>query len=139
MRQLPGKTQKATLRKGIGFLNPARLQLSLRAMCLGLLVATSTPAAEAPARPWTPALLHDINVWLHSENDARVAVTPRGLRAEVASGRKFAIGAASQLELPKNLGRICVTVAETGNGAKWFVRLYGALPDPDEHRTLALA
>ena len=63
--------------------------------------------------------------WPHSENDAHIAVTAQGLRVEVASGREFVIAAASQLTLPKELGRIRVSVAQMGGGAEWFVRLYG--------------
>ena len=115
------------------------LRLTLRASLVCLFVAAQTRAAEPPAHAWTPTLLHDANAWPHSENDAHIAVTARGLRLEVASGREFAIAAASQLALPKELGRIRVSVAEMGGGAEWFVRLYGALRQPGDRRTLAVA
>ena len=115
------------------------LRLSLRASLVCLLVAASTRATEPPAHAWTPTLLHDANAWPHSENDAHIAVTAQGLRVEVASGREFVIAAASQLALPKELGRIRVSVAEMGGGAKWFVRFYGALRQPGDRRTLAVA
>ena len=107
------------------------------ALLICCFVAASTRAAEPPARTWIPALLQDANAWPHSENDAHITVTARGLRVEVASGREFAIAAASQLALPKELGRIRISVAEVGGGAKWFVRLYGALRQPGDRRTRA--
>ena len=72
-------------------------------------------------------MLRDLAVWPHAYGDARIAVTGRGLRVEVAPGRYFAIAAASRLMLPRDLGRIRVRVAEVGGGGKWFIRLYGEL------------
>lgn len=57
----------------------------------------------------------------------------------VAPGRTFAIAAASGLALPHDLGRIRVRVAEVGGGGKWFIRLYGAVRQPGERRTVAIA
>ena len=115
------------------------LRFSMRALLVCLFVAASTRAAEPAGHAWTPTLLQDANAWPHSEDDAHITVTARGLRVEVASGREFAIAAASDLALPKELGRIRISVAEVGGGAKWFVRLYGALRQPGERRTLAVA
>jgi hypothetical protein len=84
-------------------------------------------------------MLHDINSWPHSETDAHVAVTPGGLRVEVAGGRRFAIAAVSQLALPGDLGQIRIGVAELGGGGKWFVRFYGALRQPGAPVTLGIA
>jgi hypothetical protein len=102
-------------------------------------MSPSPRAAEPAARAWTPSLLHDAEAWPHSESDAAITVTPHGLRVEVAGGRAFAYAASSQLALPKELGRIRVVVAEAGGGAKWFVRLYGALRQPNEPRTVGIA
>jgi hypothetical protein len=43
----------------------------------------ASPAAEDSPRPWTPDLLRETAAWRFSEKDARIAVTPRGLRVEV--------------------------------------------------------
>ena len=133
------KRQEAGSSSGITVLASMILSLSPWAMLICLFVAASTRAAAAPARKWTPALLRDTNAWPHSENDAHITVTPRGLRVEVAGGRAFAIAAAADLTLPKDLGRIRIGVAEMGGGAKWFVRLYGGLCQPDERRTAGIA
>ena len=98
--------------------------------CPGFLILLSLAASAAaadPLRPWTPALLQETSAWPHAERDARIAVTPQGLRVEIAEGRTFAIAAASQLALPADLGRMRVRVATVGGGARWFVRLYGEL------------
>ncbi len=110
-----------------------------RSLALCLLTAISAPVAWAGVRPWTPSLLHDLNNWPHSENAARISATPRGLRVEVSAGRTFAIGAMSELALPSDFGRIRAVVAETGRGAKWFVRLYGELREPGQPRTVGIA
>jgi len=110
-----------------------------RSLALCLLIAISAPVAQAAVRPWTPNLLRDLNTWPHSENDARISATLRGLRVEVSAGRTFAIGAMSKLALPSDFGRIRVVVAETGSGAKWFVRLYGELREPGQPRTVGIA
>ena len=102
-------------------------------------VATATLAAESPQRPWTTTVLHDPNAWPHAESDVHIQVIPAGLRVEVAATRSFAIAATSPLTLPRDFGRLRVVVRETGGGARWFVRLYGALREPDEHRTVGLA
>jgi hypothetical protein len=94
---------------------------------------------ERAARPWSPALLQDVTAWPHAERDARISVTPQGLRVSVAEDRRFAIAAASHLVLPRELGQIRVRVAEVGQGGQWFVRLYGELRQPGERRTAAVA
>ena len=88
---------------------------------------------------WSSDLLHDSANWPHSERDARIVGTPAGLRVEVAAERRFAIAAMSGLALRKDLGQIRVRVAEMGGGATWFVRLYGELRQPGQHRTAAIA
>lgn len=65
--------------------------------------------------------------------------TPRGLRVEVTEGRRFAIAAASQLTLSANFGRLHVRVAELGNGARWFVRLYGEFRESGRRHTVGVA
>jgi hypothetical protein len=139
MRHHLAKRQKAGSSNDITVLASMMLPLSMWAVLVCLFVTVSTRAVEAPPRGWTPTLLQDANAWPHSESDAHITVTPRGLRVEVASGRAFAIAAASDLALPKDLGRIRISVAEVGGGAKWFVRLYGALRQPGERRTLGVA
>lgn len=126
----------------------ARLTLAVFLACLVVMFgglaaesanATPGPRTVPPVRPWTPALLHQIETWPHSEVAACIAVTPMGLRVEVPNERHFAIAAAPDLALPENLGRIRVVVAKTGGGAKWFIRLYGALREPDRQLTVAIA
>ena len=55
-------------------------------------------------------MLGDIAAWPHSEQDARITVTPRGLRVGVPAGRTYAIAPASQLLLPGDLGRVRVRI-----------------------------
>lgn len=106
---------------------------------------SSTAAAPAGAvaaetlRPWDPALLRAASAWPHSERDARITATSQGLRVEVAEGRKFAIAAMLRLRLPKDLGRICVRVGETGGQVKWLIRLYGELREPGRPFTAGIA
>ncbi len=114
------------------------------AACLKLVLvfvcaASVCIAGEAPARPWNVELLRDEAAWPHADADARIAATSRGLRVEIAQGRRFAIAACSHLKLPGDLGRVRVRVAELGNGATWFVRLYGELRIPGDRRTVGLA
>jgi hypothetical protein len=96
-------------------------------------------AAEPPLRPWNRDWLHEAAAWPHSEQDSRILVTSRGLRVEVAAGRRFAIAANSRLSLPRDMGQVHVRVAEVAGGARWFVRLYGELRQPGEARTAAIA
>ena len=107
-----------------------------------ILEATGVVAASAdpePLRPWTNSLLRDLSAWPHGEQDARLGVTPDGLRVEVAEGRTFAIAAASRLALPSDLGRIRVRVSAMGGDARWFVRLYGELREAGRHHTVGVA
>jgi hypothetical protein len=103
--------------------------------------ANAAPGTEiVPSmRPWTSALLHQIEAWPHSETAACIAAAPAGLRVQVPKGRQFAIAAASDLALPENLGRIRMAVGEAGGGAKWFVRIYGTLREHDRNLTVAIA
>jgi hypothetical protein len=96
-------------------------------------------AAESPARPWDTRLLREATAWPHSEKEAHIEATARGLRVGVANARSFAIAAASRLTLPAELGQVRIRVAEAGGGARWFVRLYGALRQPGEPRTVGVA
>ena len=96
-------------------------------------------ASESPVRVWSSDLLFKGSAWPHSEDDARITSTARGLRVQVADGRQFAIAAASRLALPRNLGRIRVRVVEVGGGAEWFIRLYGELCQRGERRTVGVA
>ena len=120
-------------------INVRKLVMPAALLLLGILTAFTTGAAEAPAVAWSSNLLHQIATWPHSEKDTHIAVTPQGLRVEVAENRKFAIAAASRLLLPQEMGRVRVRVAEVGGGAKWFVRLYGDLRQPGDRRTVGLA
>ena len=103
------------------------------------LLALGLAAAETPAHPWAARLLRDAAAWPHSERDAHIDVTARGLRVGVCEGRTFAIAAASNLALPAKLGQVRVRVAEVGGGARWFIRLYGELRQPGDRRTVGLA
>lgn len=96
-------------------------------------------AIEPPRTVWSPDMLRDITRWPHAETDSRITASSCGLRVEVAPERNFAIGAISHLALPADLGRIRVCVTEMGGGATWFVRLYGELRQPGQHRTAAIA
>ncbi len=102
-------------------------------------LASPQAAAPVPTRQWDSRLLKDLSAWPHSEQDARIVVTPSGLRVEVAAERHFAIASISQLALPKDLGRIRIEVAEVGGEAEWFIRLYGELRQPGRLRTAAIA
>ena len=115
------------------------LPITAADLVIFLLAASPAAVAEAPARAWTSAMLRDPGAWPHSEQDARITVESGSLRVEVADGRTFAIAAASRLSLPKEFGRIRVRVARLGGGAKWFVRLYGALREPGDARTIGIA
>jgi hypothetical protein len=112
---------------------------SLLAVLACWLLAGSMPGAEIPTREWTSTLLRDATAWPHPEKDAHVAVTPQGLRVEVAEGHRFAIAAASHLTPPKDLGRIRIRVVDVGGGAKWFVRLYGAMRQQGKPTPLGIA
>ena len=103
------------------------------------MLAFTAPTADVPSVVWSSNLLHQIAAWPHSEKDTRLAATSDGLRVEVAENRKFAIAAASRLELPRDMARVRVRVAEVGGGAKWFVRLFGDLRRPGDRRTVGLA
>jgi hypothetical protein len=113
---------------------------NVHAAGVALALSFAGAAAGAPqVRAWDAGCLRDAAAWPHAEKDARIAATPRGLRVEVAGGRRFAIAAASGLSLQMDLGRVRVRVAEMGGGAQWFVRLYGELRRPGEPRTAAIA
>ena len=119
-----------------------RLRLAPRVwllFCFLTLIVGSSPAAETLVRNWSADLLFDSAAWPHSEDDAHILPTPRGLHVEVAEGRHFAIAARSRLTLPRDLGRIRVRVAQVGGGAKWFVRLYGELRQHGKLRTVGVA
>jgi hypothetical protein len=107
--------------------------LTLLAVCL------LTAANDLQARTWSDDLLHDPAAWPHSEQHARIASTPLGLRVEVVEERKEARVAASDLTLPQDMGRIRVRVAEVGGGARWFIRLHGELRRPGDKHNLHLA
>jgi hypothetical protein len=100
--------------------------------------APTANGAEAP-RPWSSTLLQDAAAWPHSEKDARISVTPQGLRLEVAEARKNAFAVMSGLALPKDLGRIRVRVAGVGDNARWSLRLYGELREPGRRHTVSVA
>lgn len=102
-------------------------------------LAQQNATGQPPLRVWSSDLLRDPAAWPHAERDVRLAATPAGMRVEVAADRGFAIAAMSNLGLPRHLGRIQIRVAEVGNGATWFVRLYGELRKPGERRTAAIA
>ena len=109
------------------------------AFALVALITCPAAAGQDASREWKSSLLQDISAWPHSEKDARIGVTPSGLRVEVAAERHFAIAATSHLALPKDMGRIRIQVAEVGGEAEWFVRLYGQLRRPGQSRTAAIA
>jgi hypothetical protein len=138
-----GVTRPTWLRDLFGTLQPQAGLLANNVIVAAVWLfgaATSFPALAQPSvRAWDPACLHDATSWPHAEKDARIVATARGLRVEVAPGRRFAIAAASQLALRENLGRVRVRVAEIGGGAQWFVRLYGELRRVGERRTVGLA
>jgi hypothetical protein len=118
---------------------PLALFASCRILTALFVAAPPGLAGDVPALTWSSNLLQKPSVWPHPERDARIEVTSRGLRVEVAEGRRFAIAAASRLALPADLGRIRVRVAEIGGGGMWFVRLYGELRQPGEQRTVGIA
>jgi len=113
--------------------------------CLGLLLSCRVARAQQDKadgprlRSWSSNLLHDSANWPHSAKDSRITATPAGLRVEVVDERRFAIAAMSRLGLPRDLGRIRVSVSEMGGGATWFVRLYGELRRPGQRRAAAIA
>ena len=116
-------------------LAPVRWLVLLNLVVFSLLAA----AADKPGRAWSADLLRDPAAWPHSESDLRVAAKSSGLRVEVIEGRKQAIAAASELALPDDTGRLRVSVASVGGGARWFVRLHGELRRPGEKHNLHLS
>ena len=112
----------------------------LSLICVVIVSVASAPAADGPPRrSWSSDLLLQLDAWPHSDRDAAIAVTSQGLRVAVPEGRVYAIAAASHLALPHENGRLRVHVDELGNGAKWFIRLYGELRQPGKHRTVGVA
>jgi hypothetical protein len=71
-------------------------------------------------------------------NEAVVTADDKGLRVEIAPGRKWAIAAVPSVRLATTIGKIRIRVAELSPGARWLMRLYGDVQGTGTPRTFSV-